>query len=87
MRSLGLVAFVLGCTGVVGLVCADRLAHPVAVPVARIAVPEPSSTGSIVAAPKAVAALKPTVPSIPNGFDTERLNALMRGDPILPTRR
>jgi hypothetical protein len=24
---------------------------------------------------------------IPNGFDTERLNALMRGDPILPQKR
>ena len=27
-----------------------------------------------------------TVASIPNGFDTERLHALMRGDPILPGR-
>jgi hypothetical protein len=36
-----------------------------------------------------VAALqpKPAAPKIPNGFDTERLNALMRGDPIAPIRR
>ncbi|KAB1070480.1 hypothetical protein [Methylobacterium planeticum] len=30
---------------------------------------------------------KPAAPKIPNGFDTERLNALMRGDPIAPVRR
>lgn len=72
---------------VIGFVCADRLAHTVPKPVARITVPEPSATGSIPAAPKPVAALKPAPAKIPNGFDTERLNALMRGDPILPSKR
>ncbi|MCJ2039616.1 hypothetical protein FV232_04315 [Methylobacterium sp. WL30] len=72
---------------VIGFVCADRLAHTVPSPVARIVLPEPSATGSIPAPEKPVAAVKPAPAKIPNGFDTERLNALMRGDPILPTKR
>ncbi|GJE18575.1 hypothetical protein [Methylobacterium marchantiae] len=33
------------------------------------------------------AALKPAKPKGMDGFDTERLNALLRGDPITPPRR
>ncbi|GJE42560.1 hypothetical protein AEGHOMDF_1732 [Methylobacterium soli] len=44
--------------------------------------------GTRAAEPKVAAlAPKPAAPKIPNGFDTERLNALMRGDPIAPVRR
>ena len=79
---------VLASTTVVVLVSADRLAHlarPVAV--ARAAVPEPSATGSLPAPIAAVPVLKkPGAQTIPNGFDTERLHALMRGDPILSGR-
>ncbi|MGU3537665.1 hypothetical protein [Methylobacterium sp. A54F] len=65
--------------------------------------PEPSATGSIAPAPGLGPEARPgkadpKVDSkaekaaakraqIPNGFDTERLNALMRGDPILPQKR
>lgn len=71
----------------IGFVSADRLAHTVPAPVTRAAPSEPSTTGSIPVEPKPVAALKPGPAKIPNGFDTERLNALMRGDPILPSKR
>jgi hypothetical protein len=79
---------VLASTLVVVLVSADRLAHLARpVPVARAAIPEPSATGSIPApAAAALAPKKAGAPSIPSGFDTERLHALMRGDPILPGR-
>ncbi len=76
---------VLASTAVVALVSADRLAHLAPAPIARIVQVEPSATGSIPAPARAVA-IKPAVPGIPNGFDTERLHALMRGDPILPGR-
>lgn len=72
----------------IGFVAADRLSHLALPPVVAKPVPEPSATGSI-AVPKPavpVAAVK-APPKIPNGFDTERLNALMRGDPILPPSR
>ncbi|MDP4025078.1 hypothetical protein Q8W71_20830 [Methylobacterium sp. NEAU 140] len=83
---LGGLAVLLSTTVVV-LVSADRLAlTPPPVAVARAAVPEPSATGSIPAPVKAAPAPKPAAPSIPSGFDTERLHALMRGDPILPGR-
>lgn len=88
VRLLGFGGFVAACSGIVGLVCADRLAHPGALPLPRAAVaavPEPSATGSIPTPPKA-ALPKPAPPAIPNGFDTERLHALMRGDPLLPRR-
>lgn len=76
----------------IGFVCADRLAHPPAAPIpvmARANQLAPSTTGSIAGTPP-VAAL-PKVASLPkatDGFDTERLNALLRGDPLSgPTRR
>jgi len=75
-------------TAIVVFVSADRLAHlaPPA-PVARTAVLEPSATGSIPAplpAPAPVA--KKAASSIPNGYDTERLRALIQGDPIMRGR-
>ncbi|AWN35729.1 hypothetical protein [Methylobacterium radiodurans] len=74
---------------VVGFVSADRLSHMAPPPAVRATVPEPSATGSI-AVPKPAepaAAPKVAAPKVPSGFDTERLNALMRGDPILPAGR
>jgi hypothetical protein len=76
LRSLLGAVLVLVSTATVALVSADRLAHLAPAPV----------TGSIPAPARAAPAPKPAVPSIPNGFDTERLHALMRGDPILPGR-
>jgi hypothetical protein len=76
-------------TLVVGFVSADRLGHLAPPPAVRAAVPEPSATGSI-AVPKPAAPAAPqkvAAPKVPSGFDTERLNALMRGDPILPAGR
>lgn len=87
LRLLALGASVAASTLVIGFVSADRLAHLAPAPTARLPLPEPSATGSIPAEPKPVAVPKPVAQKIPNGFDTERLNALMRGDPILPGRR
>ncbi|WP_336489958.1 hypothetical protein [Methylobacterium nigriterrae] len=93
LRLLAVGAVVVACTGIVGFTCADRLTHLQAAPAARIVrapAPEPSATGSILPEAKVAekaAAPKPAAPKIPNGFDTERLNALMRGDPIAPTKR
>ncbi|SDN08254.1 hypothetical protein SAMN05216360_105314 [Methylobacterium phyllostachyos] len=86
LRSLLGAALVLASTATVVFVSADRLAHLAPTPVVRAAQAEPSATGSIPAPMKAAPAPKPAAPSIPNGFDTERLHALMRGDPILPGR-
>ncbi|AWN43522.1 hypothetical protein [Methylobacterium durans] len=93
LRLLPIGAAFAACTGIIGFACADRLAHPRAAPapiLVRAAPPEPSATGSILPAPTMVpppqAAPKAT-PRIPNGFDTERLHALMRGDPIAPQKR
>ncbi|MCJ2013267.1 hypothetical protein [Methylobacterium sp. J-076] len=75
-------------TAIVVFVSADRLSHlaPPA-PVARAVVFEPSATGSI-PAPQAAPApvMKKAAPAIPNGYDTERLRALMQGDPIMRGR-
>ncbi len=69
----------------IGFVAADRLSHLAPPPVVAKATPEPSATGSIaVPKPEASVAAVKAPPKIPNGFDTERLHALMRGDPILP---
>ncbi|MGH1575480.1 hypothetical protein ACRAWG_38760 [Methylobacterium sp. P31] len=86
LRSLFGAALVLMSTAAVVFVTADRLVHLAPVPVVRAAQAEPSATGSLPAPVKAAPAPKPAAPSIPNGFDTERLHALMRGDPILPGR-
>ena len=87
LRLLAVGASVAASTLVVGFVSADRLVHLAPAPAARPTQPELSATGSIPAEPGPVAAPKPVAQRIPNGFDTERLNALMRGDPILPGRR
>jgi hypothetical protein len=86
LRSLFGGGLVLASTAVVVFVSADRLAHLAPTPMVRAAQAEPSATGSIPAPVKAAPSAKPAAPGIPNGFDTERLHALMRGDPILPGR-
>ncbi len=86
LRSLIGGVLVLASTATVVFVSADRLAHLAPAPVVRAAQAEPSATGSLPAPVKAAPAPKPAAPAIPNGFDTERLHALMRGDPILPGR-
>ncbi|MCJ2135691.1 hypothetical protein MKK69_16790 [Methylobacterium sp. J-026] len=86
LRSLFGGVLILASTAIVVFVSADRLAHLAPSPVVRAAQVEPSATGSLPAPAKAAPAPKPAMPSIPNGFDTERLHALMRGDPILPRR-
>ena len=73
----------------IGFTCVDRLEHPPAptLPVMVQAPPrDPAATGAIVlvqASDKPV----PVKPRATDGFDTERLNALLRGDPITPPRR
>ncbi|HEX8417741.1 MAG TPA: hypothetical protein VF641_09060 [Methylobacterium sp.] len=73
--------------GAIAFTCADRLAHPAPDPVplmARLPPYEPTTTGSIAKPPVAPS---PVVKAM-DGFDTERLNALMRGDPIAgPARK
>lgn len=86
LRSILGGVIVLVSTAIVVFVSADRLAHLAPAPVVRAAQVEPSATGSLPAPVKAAPAPKPAAPSIPNGFDTERLHALMRGDPILSGR-
>ena len=76
----------------IGFVCVDRLAHQPAAPVpvmARANQLAPSTTGSIAGTPLSTALPKlAAVPKATDGFDTERLNALLRGDPISgPARR
>lgn len=83
----------------VALVSADRLAHaaiPTAAPSLRAAVPppEPATTGSVGAAASKAGTVTqgPAAPEPPkgrmvSGFDTERLNALMRGETIPPARK
>lgn len=74
--------------GAIAFTCADRLAHPAPDPVplmARFPPFEPTTTGSIA---KLAIAPPPPVVKATDGFDTERLNALLRGDPIAgPTRK
>lgn len=86
LRSLVGGFAVLASTAVVVFVSADRLAHLAPAPMARVVQAEPSATGSIPAPARGAAVPKPAAAIIPNGFDTERLHALMRGDPILPGR-
>ncbi len=99
MPTLRLLAAgsVLGLSvATIGLVCTDRLDHPAPDPVpvmARFPALDPATTGAVAPAVPAVPAAKPApakppAPLMTNGFDTERLNALMRGDPISgPARR
>lgn len=75
-------------TAIVVFVSADRLSHLApAAPVPRMVAFEPSATGSIPAPlPAPVVAPKKAAPAIPNGYDTERLRALIQGDPIMRGR-
>lgn len=83
LRSLA-VSGVFGISVLaVGFVCADRLAHPPVAPIpvmARAIQLGPSTTGAIPGTPR-VAPVAP-LPKATDGFDTERLNALLRGDPL-----
>ncbi|WP_232628921.1 hypothetical protein [Methylobacterium sp. Leaf118] len=84
----------------VALVSADRLAHtaaPPAAPSLRAAIPsapEPTTTGSVSAGPVKAGTVTqgPATPEPPkgrmvSGFDTERLNALMRGEAAPAARK
>ncbi|GJE55904.1 MULTISPECIES: hypothetical protein [Methylobacterium] len=90
LRSLVLAGTVGLSTLVTGFVAADRLAHttfraPPATTVAKAPATEPETTGTVVQTAEAPAA-KPA--RAMGGFDTERLNALMRGEmPPAPTRK
>jgi hypothetical protein len=79
----------LGSLSVV-FVAADRLAHPaiaaVAPPVmvrAAPTVPDPITTGTVTQGP----AVEPPKARAMTGFDTERLNALMRGETLPGARK
>lgn len=75
----------------IGFVCVDRLAHPpvALIPVmARVSQLAPSTTGSIAGTPRVATPIVAPPPKATDGFDTERLNALLRGDPLSgPARR
>ena len=79
---------VAASTAIVVFIAADRLAHLAPpTPVARIASAEPSATGSIPAPMPAPAVVpKKAAPAIPSGYDTERLRALIQGDPLMRGR-
>ena len=69
-------------TAVVCFVAADRVAHtafpvPPAMTIASLPLPEPETTGTLTQEP-AASDTKPA--RAVSGFDTERLNALMRGE-------
>lgn len=98
LRSL-LVAGLFGVSfTIIGFTCIDRLDHPAATPRPALAGPvmaEPLATGSIATsapvspapeAPAPVKAAKAARKAV-EGFDTERLNALMRGDPSVTLSR
>lgn len=94
LRATALSTTIALSTATVGLVCADRLAHPapgaaeIPAPARRAALPgpvEPAAPGTIVQGPGTPA---PGPTRTPSGFDTERLNALMRGETLpAATRR
>lgn len=70
----------------IGFTCADRLAHPVPEPIPIMARLPPRAiiqTAAVVTAPPP----KAPIPKAIDGFDTERLNALMRGDPAVTLAR
>ena len=78
---------VAASTVIIVFVTADRLTHLAPPPaIARAATAEPSATGSIPLPPAPVVAPKKAAPAIPNGYDTERLRALIQGDPIMRGR-
>ncbi|MBB3902926.1 hypothetical protein [Methylobacterium brachythecii] len=93
LRPLVLAGITGVSTLVIGFVAADRLAHtrfqaPPSLTIAQAPLPEPATTGTIVQNAEAPET-KPV--RAMSGFDTERLNALMRGEmppaPAAPRRR
>lgn len=79
----------LGSLSVV-FVAADRLAHPaIAATVPPVmaravpALPEPTTTGTVTQGP---AVERPKARAM-TGFDTERLNALMRGETLVSSKK
>nr|WP_204262628.1 hypothetical protein [Methylobacterium sp. BTF04] len=101
MRSLAIGSVFGSSLLAIGFVCVDRLTHPVPAPIpamARAAPYDPTATGTLAPlvdpARAAVASAKPAPlkpeaakPKATDGFDTERLNALMRGDPTVTLAR
>lgn len=80
----------------IGFVCVDRIGHPAPAPIpvmAQVVPLDPTATGTlppvmVPAVPaKAAKVAKPEKPKATDGFDTERLNALMRGDPSVTLSR
>jgi len=100
LRSLTVAGLFGISLTIIGFTCVDRLGHParVAAPVPAPAAPalaDPAATGSLAPASPIVAALaEAPAPAkakaarkAVEGFDTERLNALMRGDPAVTLSR
>lgn len=92
LRVIGLCAVIGASTWTIGFVAADRLAQtrPAPEPTAYVAkaapvkaAPEPETTGTVTQGPAPVD-IKPRAMS---GFDTERLNALMRGESLPPAKK
>ncbi|GEP11493.1 hypothetical protein [Methylobacterium gnaphalii] len=82
LRSLVLAGIVGASTLVIGFVAADRLSHtrfqaPPTLTIAKAPVIDPEITGTVIQTAEAPEA-KPA--RAMSGFDTERLNALMRGE-------
>jgi hypothetical protein len=92
LRPLVLAGIVGASTLVIGFVAADRLSHtrfqaPPTLTIAKAPVAEPETTGTVTQTAEAPEA-KPA--RAMSGFDTERLNALMRGETLpapAPARR
>lgn len=90
LRVIVLGGTVALSTAAICLVSADRLDHAAADPspapmIARMIAPEPAVTGTIMQQSQA---LEPSSAPVLKGFDTERLNALMRGEmPPPPARK
>ncbi|MCJ2079769.1 hypothetical protein [Methylobacterium sp. J-090] len=93
LRSLTVTGLFGISLTIIGFTCVDRLGHPVAVPspamptMARPVVADPIATGALPEAPAPMKTAKAARPKAVEGFDTERLNALMRGDPAVTLSR
>jgi len=93
LRSLTVAGLFGISLTIIGFTCVDRLGHPVVAPpppvptMARPVVAEPIATGALAEAPAPMKSAKAARPKAVEGFDTERLNALMRGDPAVTLSR